>query len=137
MEGEEYLKKIKDKKDAAATDYGPARDFLGPNLLHLVNCENVLAEGFTFRNSPKFLFYPTNCTNRTMRSVNVFNEWWAQNGEGIDISACKGLLIYKCNVSAGDDSICMKSSGSTTANEARLEDVVMQVVPCTTATAAL
>jgi len=126
MEGEDYLKELKKKgKEATADDYLPARDFLRPYMVYLSNCENVLVEGVTLRNSPKFVFYPTNCTNLTMRSVNVFNEWWAQNGDAIDISACKNVLLYKCNVSAGDDGICMKSSGSKDPNEARLQNVVI------------
>ena len=129
MEGEEYLKKLKDKKDATAEDYLPARDFLRPYMVYLANCENILLEGVTLRNSPKFVFYPNSCTNLTMRYVNVFNEWWAQNGDAIDISACKNVLIYKCNVSAGDDGICMKSSNAKNPNEARLENVV--VAGCT------
>ena len=124
-EGDDYLKTLKDKKDVTAEDYLPARDFLRPYMVYLANCENVLVEGVTLRNSPKFVFYPNNCTNLTMRSVNVFNEWWAQNGDAIDISACKNVLIYKCNVSAGDDGICLKSSNSKNPTEARLENVVI------------
>ena len=60
-----------------------------------------------------------------MRNVNIFNEWYAQNGDGVDISACKKVLIYKCNVSVGDDGICMKSSGSKGPDDARLENVVI------------
>jgi len=61
-----------------------------------------------------------------MDHVNIFNEWWAQNGDGIDISRCKNVLIYNCTVSAGDDGICMKSSGSKNDDEhANLENVVI------------
>jgi polygalacturonase len=42
--------------------------------------------------------------------VNIFNAYWAQNGDGMDISASKNVVIYRCTVSAGDDGICMKSS---------------------------
>lgn len=126
MEGEAYLKKLrKEKPDAAAEDYLPARDFLRPKMVVINNSDKVLIEGVTLRNSPNFVFNPNNCTNLTMRSVTIFNEYWAQNGDGIDISACKNVLIYKCNVSAGDDGICMKSSGAKDAGDARLENVVI------------
>jgi polygalacturonase len=60
----------------------------------------------------------------------VFNEWWAQNGDGIDISACRNVVVYRCTVSAGDDGICMKSSGRPPAPEgAALENVI--VAECT------
>ena len=126
MEGEAYLKRLKkEKPNATAEDYLPARDFLRPKMVVINNSDKVLIEGVTIRNSPSFVFNPNNCTNLTMRSANIFNEYWAQNGDGIDISACKNVLIYKCNVSAGDDGICMKSSGSTKPGEARLENVVI------------
>ncbi len=113
MDGEDYLKNLKNKTaKPTPEDYLPARDFLRPYMVYLVNCENVLLEGVTIRNSPKFVFYPNHCNNLTMRHVTIFNEWWAQNGDGIDISACKNVMIYKCTVSAGDDGICMKSSAS-------------------------
>ncbi len=123
--GEDYLKALKNNKNLSAADYLPARDFNRPYMVYLIGCENVLLEGVTIRNSPKFVFYPNSCTNLTMRRVNIFNEYWAQNGDGIDISACKNVLIYACNVSAGDDGICMKSSGAKSPNEARLENVVV------------
>jgi polygalacturonase len=127
MEGGQYLKDLKKKKEKlTAEDYLPARDYLRPYMLYLVNCDNILIENVTLRNSPKFVFYPNSCTNLTMRSVNVFNEWWAQNGDGIDISRCKNVMIYKCTVSAGDDGICMKSSrGNNDPVGSNLENVIV------------
>jgi polygalacturonase len=125
IEGEDYLKALKKNKNATADDYLPARDFLRPYMVYIMKSENILLEGVTIRNSPKFVFYPNSCENVTMRHVNIFNEEWAQNGDGIDISACKNVFIYKCNVSAGDDGICMKSSGDSGPDEARLENIVI------------
>lgn len=127
MEGEDYLKKLKkaSKDEVNPDDYLAARDFLRPHMVYITASDNILLEGVTIRNSPKFVFYPSNCTNLTMRGVNIFNEWWAQNGDGIDISACRNVLIYKCNVSAGDDGICMKSSSTKNATGARLENIVV------------
>ncbi len=85
-----------------------------PNLVNFKSCENLLVEGVTLRNSPKFVLYPNGCKNVTVRNVNVYNEWWSQNGDGIDISACRNVVVYNCNVSVGDDGICMKSSGDKT-----------------------
>ncbi|MBN2347800.1 MAG: glycoside hydrolase family 28 protein [Bacteroidales bacterium] len=112
IDGNDYLKKMKkDIKNPGPEDFLPARDFLRPYMVYLVGCENVLIEDITLRNSPKFVVYPNNCTNITIRNTNVYNEWWSQNGDGIDISASKNVIIYKCNINVGDDGICMKSSG--------------------------
>lgn len=126
MNGDEYLKSLKTNgSKMTAEDILPARDYLRPHMVFLVNCENVLLQDITLRNSPKFVFCPNHCTDLTMKSVIIFNEWWAQNGDGIDISACKNVLIYKCTVSAGDDGICMKSSGKSDATSAALENVIV------------
>jgi polygalacturonase len=127
MHGEQYLKELKKKNEKlTAEDYAPAKDYLRPYMLYLINCENILLENITLRNSPKFVFYPNSCTNLTMNHVNIFNDYWAQNGDGIDISRCKNVLIYDCTVSAGDDGICMKSSGAKNDDMgANLENVVI------------
>jgi polygalacturonase len=128
-DGESFLKDLRKKNEhPTENDYLPARDFLRPYMVTFSNCHRVLLRGVTIRNSPKFVFYPNNCTDLTMDHVNIFNEWWAQNGDGIDISACKKVMIYKCTVSAGDDGICMKSSGARPGGAA-LEDVI--VAGCT------
>jgi DNA sulfur modification protein DndE len=131
MDGEHFLKELKQKNTKPTPDdYLPARDYLRPYLLYLVNCQNILIENVTLRNSPKFVFYPNSCTNLTMRSVNVFNEWWAQNGDGIDISQCKNVVIYRCTVSVGDDGICMKSSGGKNKPDVfNLENII--IAECT------
>jgi DNA sulfur modification protein DndE len=127
MNGEQYLKDLKKKKkEITAEDYLPARDYLRPYMVYLINCKNILIENVTIRNSPKFVFYPNSCTNLTMNHVNIFNEWWAQNGDGIDISRCKNVVIYDCTVSAGDDGICMKSSQSSKDDEtANLQNIII------------
>jgi polygalacturonase len=100
-----------------------------PYMVAFSNCHNILISGVTLRNSPKFVFYPSHCTDITLDHAHIFNEWWAQNGDGIDISACKRVIIYGCVVNAGDDGICMKSSGASTDHSPALEDVI--VAGCT------
>lgn len=126
MNGEAILKDLKDKPDATADDYLKARDFSRPYMFMLNKCKNILVDSVGLRNSPKFVFYPTKCTNLTITNAIVFNEDWAQNGDGIDISACKQVIIYNTLVSAGDDGICMKSSnGSSDTADAQLQNVII------------
>ena len=127
MDGEAYLKKMEsENKKLTPEDYLHVRDFLRPYMILLINCKNVLLDGPTFENSPKFVFYPNRCENVVIRNIKVLNEWYAQNGDGIDISACKNVLIYNCTLSVGDDGICMKSSKSSRdGNEAALQNIVI------------
>ncbi len=126
MKGEEYVQRLKDNKSAAASDYLPARDYLRPYMVYFIQCKTILVQDVTLRNSPKFVFYPNRCTDLTISGVSVFNEWWAQNGDGIDISACQNVVIYNSALSVGDDGICMKSSrGSKAAGEAQLKNILI------------
>ena len=126
MNGENYLQKLKSNTGATKDDYLPAREFLRPYMLYLAHCDSILVSGVTLQNSPKFVFYPTHCTNLLINKINVYNDWWAQNGDGIDISACKNVIILNTTVNAGDDGICMKSSGSTGKNNSpALENIII------------
>ena len=99
-------------------------DRLRPYMVAFNKCSRILIQGVTLRNSPKFVFCPQHCTDLTIDHAHIFNEWWAQNGDGMDISACKRVIIYGCTVNAGDDGICMKSSGASPDGPA-LEDVII------------
>jgi polygalacturonase len=125
MNGESFLQKIKNKTDATPDDYLPARDYLRPYMLYLIHCDTILIQGVALRNSPKFVFYPNHCTNLTLDGVTLYNDWWAQNGDGMDISACKNVAIYKCLVNAGDDGICMKSSGGNKDSIPELQNIII------------
>jgi len=129
MQGESYLRTLATKRpqpELNLSDYLPARDFLRPDLVSLINCKKVLIDGPTFKNSPKYAFHPDHCENMVIRNVKVNNEWWAQNGDGIDLSACKNALINDCTVTAGDDAICLKSSRSRNQTAPAVQNIVIR-----------
>jgi len=126
--GEQYLKVLKATKgkgELTSRDFFPARDFMRPILVLLVDCKRVLLDGPTFENSPNHVLYPNWCEDVVIKHVNVDDEYWGQNTDGIDISSCKNVLIYKCIVTAGDDGICMKSSPNKKSNVPTLRNVVV------------
>jgi parallel beta-helix repeat protein len=81
-----------------------------PYLMEIKGCTRVLIDGPTFQNSPMFVMCPRDCSNMIIRNIKVLNEWYAQNGDGIDLSNCTDVILSNCMVSVGDDGICMKSS---------------------------
>ncbi|WP_051190367.1 glycoside hydrolase family 28 protein [Kaistella palustris] len=129
MNGEKLAKIIAAKKDATIGDYEILRHYLRPMMFTLSKVTNLLIDGPTFRNSPKFVINPKNITNLVIRNTTVYNPKWAQNGDGIDISASKNVIIYNTRVNAGDDGICMKSSGTPKDGEANLQNII--IAECT------
>ena len=79
------------------------------DLIRLTDCRNVLVEGVTIQNAPRFHLHPCYCENVIIDGVTVRSEWNVQNGDGIDLSDCHQALIVNSTVSVGDDGICMKS----------------------------
>ncbi|MDO4497339.1 MAG: glycoside hydrolase family 28 protein [Bacteroidales bacterium] len=85
------------------------RDFLRPTLLDFNHCTNVLLEGVCFQNSPAWNLHPFMCENVIVNDITVINPWYSQNGDGIDIEACKNVLVANSRFDVGDDAICVKS----------------------------
>ncbi len=90
-------------------DWLSARDFLRPALLNFEYCENVMLEGVCFQNSPAWNLHPFMCQNVIIDNVMVINPWNSQNGDGLDLEACKNCLVVNTKFDVGDDAICVKS----------------------------
>jgi polygalacturonase len=90
-------------------DYRPYRDLLRPSLVCISNSQNILLDGNTFRNSPCWNVHLLYSDNITVHNVTVFNPYYAQNGDGIDIDSCRNVNLSDSNIEAGDDVICLKS----------------------------
>ncbi len=127
--GEELAKVITKTPGATIDMYEQIHHFLRPMMFTLSKVTNLLIDGPTFRNSPKFVINPKQITNLVIRNTTVHNPKWAQNGDGIDISASKNVIIYNTKVNAGDDGICMKSSGTPKNGEANLQNII--IAECT------
>ena len=83
--------------------------FLRPSFIEFINCENVLLEGITVKDSPFWTIHPLYTKNLTLKDLNVINPASAPNTDGIDIDSCEDVKVIGCNVSVGDDGICIKS----------------------------
>lgn len=96
------------------------------DLVRLTDCENILFEGVTFQNAPKFHVHPCYCQNVIIDGITVRCPWNAQNGDAIDLSDCHRALIVNSTVDAGDDGLCMKSGVPRANSIAGCEDIVIQ-----------
>ena len=79
------------------------------DLFRVDQCENILLQGVTFQNSPRFHVHPCYSRNIIIDGITVRCPWNVQNGDGIDLSDCHQALIVRSTVDVGDDGICMKS----------------------------
>ena len=97
------------------------------DIIRLTDCENILIEGVTVQNSPRFHVHPCNSKNIIIDGITVRCPWNAQNGDAIDLSDCHQALIVNSVVDAGDDGICMKSGkAKATALVNGCEDILIE-----------
>lgn len=97
------------------------------DLIRVTDCENVLIQGVTVQNSPRFHVHPCYSKNVIVDGVTVRCPWNAQNGDAIDFSDVNIGLIVNCIVDAGDDGLCMKSGKNKPASPANgCEDILIE-----------
>lgn len=110
MHGEARVRQMRESgAPPRIEDYVPARDFLRPNMVQLVECSGVVFDGPTFRNSPAWNVHLMLCENVNIRHCTILNPWFAQNGDGIDLESCRDVRVENCVLDVGDDAICLKS----------------------------
>ena len=97
------------------------------DLVRFESCENILVQGVTIQNSPKYHVHPCFSKNVIIDGVTVRCPWNAQNGDAIDFSDVNIGLIVNCTVDAGDDGLCMKSGNYKEEAPANgCEDILIQ-----------
>lgn len=98
-----------ERKEISDQEWEGMKSWLRPVMLSIVKSKKVLLEGVTFKNSPSWCLHPLSCESVTLNDVKVFNPWYSQNGDALDVESCKNVLITNCFFDAGDDAICLKS----------------------------
>ena len=104
-----------------------AQEKIRTHLVRFTDCERVLLQGVTLQNSPKFHFVPQRCQDVVIDGLTVRCMWNAQNGDGIDPSQCRNVLIVNNTVDVGDDGICLKGgAGAAGAKNGPCENILIQ-----------
>ncbi|MGC9151624.1 MAG: glycoside hydrolase family 28 protein [Microbacter sp.] len=84
-----------------------AGDYLRPQLINFVQCNTVLIDSVTLRNSPFWVIHPLLTNDVIVSHVNI--ESLGPNGDGCDPESCMNVLIQGCSFNEGDDCIAIKS----------------------------
>ncbi len=86
---------------------GTVEDGCRPRLIHLLDCRNVLLEGFTVRDSPSWTVHPAFCDNVIARGLTVIGK--GPNNDGINPESCRDVLVEHCLLDTGDDCVTIKA----------------------------
>lgn len=87
---------------------GRPRETYRPKLFYISCCTNFRLEGVYTKNSPGWGLSFELCHGLTIKGIKVYNRAYVNN-DGIDIDDCTNVRITGCDITSGDDAICLKS----------------------------
>jgi len=88
------------------------KTLLAPCFIMPIYCKNILIEDISLKYGAYWTVNPVYCENVIIRNVSVetIGEYGeTRNGDGINISSCKNVLVEGCILNTGDDCITLKS----------------------------
>lgn len=81
---------------------------LRPPMVQFYDCDHVLLEGVTLRNSPYWMVNPVLTDHVTARGV-TFDTPEGPNTDGFNPESCNHVLVEGCSFDNGDDCVTVKS----------------------------
>ena len=95
-----------------------------PYIMRLIECEDVLVENVTIRNSPMWVQHYLGCRDVALRGITVKSRV-AANNDGININSCRNVRISDCHIVSGDDAIVLKSSSKLPTKHVTITNCVL------------
>lgn len=87
----------------------PART--GP-LICFVECTNVRVTGIRIQNHACWCLFCHGCECVRIHGIQVFNEAYYANSDGIDIDSCRFVTVSDCIINTGDDAIAIRGNAA-------------------------
>lgn len=82
-----------------------------PFLVRIVESNNIFLKNMTFERSISWCLHIDRCHNVNIENVKVYNRG-CPNNDGIDIDSSTDVSITGCDISSGDDGICLKTTSN-------------------------
>ena len=98
--------------------------YLRPPMIHLIECSNVLLEGYQVTHTPFWQHHPVACRNLTIRKV--YANSLGPNSDGFDPESCDGVLVESCQFDTGDDCIAIKAGKNLDTQYGPSQNIVIQ-----------
>lgn len=80
---------------------------LRPCAIEMLECQQILLQGFTLKDSPFWCIHPVYCEDVTVRNVTIDSHF--PNNDGCDPESSCRVLIEDCVFRTGDDAVAIKA----------------------------
>ncbi len=104
-------------------------DALRSPFVQFLGCKNLLIENIYLQNSPFWTLHIVWSENVTVRGITIKNKTVSPNTDGVNIDACRRVLVENCEmITLGDDLFCLKAGRNEDARAVGLpcEDVIIR-----------
>jgi polygalacturonase len=98
--------------------------YLRPTMIHLIDCTNVLLQGYQVTHTPFWQHHPVACRKLVIR--NVYANSLGPNSDGFDPEACDTVLVEGCQFDTGDDCIAIKAGKNLDTQYGPSQNIVIQ-----------
>jgi polygalacturonase len=78
-------------------------------MVQIERCQGVRIEGVTLTNVSFWTLHLHESDRIVVDGIRILNPHNAPNGDGIDITGCRGVMISNCHIDTCDDAICLKT----------------------------
>ncbi len=97
-----------------------------PFLCRWAGCDDVTVSGVTLTDPGSWVQHFHRCRGVRLDRVTVRSKDGANgNTDGIDIDSCQDVRITRCDISSGDDAICLKTTGPMACRNVDVENCRM------------
>ena len=96
-----------------------------PDLVYITYSKGITVEHINFKSSCFWTVVPLSSANVLLRGLNL-DCMNTPNRDGIDPVDCHDMTIYNCNIMAGDDGLCFKSSDPVGCYNIDVDDMMIQ-----------
>jgi len=77
--------------------------------VQIERCRNVVISDITITNVSFWTLHLAESDIVIVRGIKIHNPHNAPNGDGIDVTGCRGVTISDCHIDTCDDAICLKT----------------------------
>lgn len=106
---QELLEPLNKNIEAGSGGGGIDTHFLRPSLIQIKNCNNVLIEGPTLKDSAFWNTHILYSENVKLKRLVFLSPGDAPNTDGLDIDSSSCIQVEDCHFDVGDDCLCLKS----------------------------
>jgi polygalacturonase len=99
-----------------------ARERFRPATAFFRGCRDVRIEQVTLRHASFWTLHLLRCRDVVVRDVTIRNNRGRINTDGIDPDGCRNVLIERCDITAGDDCIVLKSTEGDDCEDVTVRD---------------